>query len=101
MASNLSKAGVPLTVYDLNPEPMEALAAEGVSVAADPAELAAHVELLFMCVPTDAESEAILFDERGVTAGSTDLPIIDTTTMNHAAALRLWKRSQEESQAHS
>ena len=39
MAKNLAKAGVPLTVFDLSPEPLKALAEEGVSIAADPAEL--------------------------------------------------------------
>jgi len=96
MASNLSKAGVPLTVCDLSPEPLNALAAQGVSIAADPAEVAASVDLLFICVPSDAESEAVLFGHRGATTGKTALPVIDTTTMNHGAALRLWKRAQEE-----
>ena len=96
MASNLSKAGVPLTVCDLSSEPLNALAAQGVSIAADPAEVAASVDLLFICVPSDAESEAVLFGQRGVTTGKTGLPVIDTTTMNHGAALRLWKRAQEE-----
>ena len=101
MASNLSKAGVPLTVCDLSPEPLNALAAQGVSIAADPAEVASSVDLLFICVPSDAESEAVLFGQRGITTGKTGLPVIDTTTMNHGAALRLWKRAQEEGFSYS
>ena len=101
MAKNLAKAGVPLTVFDLSSETLEALAEEGVSIAADPAEVAAGVDLLFMCVPSDAEAEAVLFGQRGVTTGKTGLPVIDTTTMNHGAALRLWKRAQEEGFSYS
>ena len=96
MARNLAKAGVPLTVFDLSPEPLTVLAAEGASIAADPAEVAARVEILFLCVPSDIESEAVLFGQRGVTTGKAGLPVIDTTTMNHGAALRLWQRAQEE-----
>ena len=66
MAKNLAKAGVPLTVFDLSPEPLTVLAAEGASIAADPAEVGARVQLLFLCVPSDIESEAVLFGQRGV-----------------------------------
>ena len=101
MARNLAQAGVPLTVFDLSPQPLEVLAAEGVSIAADPAELAARVELLFLCLPSDVESEAVLFGERGVVTEQPGLPVVDTTTMNHGASLRLWKRSQQEGLAYS
>ena len=102
MAHNLIRGGVPLTVWDLRPEPIDVLRAKGASVTRDPAELAATVDLLFVCVPSDIESEAVLFGERGVTtARPTHLAVVDTTTMNHGAALRISARAGEAGLAYS
>jgi len=102
MARNLTQGGVPLTVWDVRTEPLHALRLNGASIASHPAELAARVELLFICVPSDVEAEAVLFGEHGVTsAGPTDLCVVDTTTMNHGAALRLAARSHEAGLAYS
>ena len=90
MARNLVSAGVPLTVYDIRPNLPDALADLGVSRATTAGDVAARVELLFLCVPSEIEAEAVLFGESGVSSGARGpLPIIDTTTMNRGAALRL------------
>ena len=94
MATNLLRAGVPLFVCDLNADPVQTLAALGARVASDPAELAERVERLFVCVPSDTESEAVLFGPRGVSEALTRPPVVDTTTMNRDAAVRLWEQSQ-------
>jgi len=83
MARNLASAGVPLTVYDIRPDLPDALIDLRVSSATTPGDVATRVELLFLCVPSEVEAEAVLFGEAGVS------PIIDTTTMNRRAALRL------------
>ena len=89
MANNLSKAGLPLVVCDVNPQPVQALVERGAAAAEDPTELATRVDRLFVCVPSETESEAVLFGDRGVIAGKKRLAVVDTTTMNHGAALRL------------
>ena len=53
MASNLAKAGVSLTAFDVRPEPMEAIIEHGVSVAANPADLASRAQILFLCLPSE------------------------------------------------
>ena len=90
MARNLASAGVPLTVYDIRPDLPDALIDLRVSSATTPGDVATRVELLFLCVPSEVEAEAVLFGEAGVSTGARGpLPIIDTTTMNRRAALRL------------
>jgi 3-hydroxyisobutyrate dehydrogenase-like beta-hydroxyacid dehydrogenase len=95
MASNLAGADVPLTVFDARPEPVNALAELGASAATDPADLASRVEIVFICLPSETEVEDVLFGEQGVTTKArSGLVLVDTTTMNHGAALELAKRSE-------
>ena len=89
MSKNLLKAGVPLVVHDVSAAPMQALAAKGASLAADPADLTKSVKHLFICVPSEAEVEQVLFGDRGVAASKRTPTVVDTTTMNHGAAVRL------------
>ena len=93
MARNLTKAGVPLAVCDALPAPVRALAGEGASAAPDPAALADRAELIFVCVPSDTEAAEVLFGERGVARSGKAPAIVDTTTMNRGAALRLAQRA--------
>ena len=96
MASNLAKAGLPLTVYDAQPTPMEACVALGASAATDPADLASRVAYLFLCLPSEKEVDDVLFGEQGVTTKAADrLVIIDTTTMNYGAALEIARKSEQ------
>ena len=93
MARNLTKAGVPLAVCDALPAPVRALAGEGASAAPNPAALADRAELIFVCVPSDTEAAEVLFGERGVARSGKAPAIVDTTTMNRGAALRLAQRA--------
>jgi 3-hydroxyisobutyrate dehydrogenase-like beta-hydroxyacid dehydrogenase len=102
MARNLASAGAPLTVFDIQPDLPDALADLGVSKAGTPGEVAARVDLLFLCVPSEIEAETVLFGEDGVATGTTaPLPIVDTTTMNRGAAIRLAGRAAETALSYS
>lgn len=102
MASNLVKAGVPLTVFDASPEPISALVKQGASPAANPADLASKVECLFFCLPSEKEVNDVLHGEQGVvTRARTGLVIVDTTTMNYRAALRLAEESENAGMPYS
>lgn len=95
MASNLVKAGVPLTVFDVNPAPMAALADEGACTATDPADLASKVEYLFLCLPSEKEVADVLDASQGVlTQAAGGLVIVDATTMNHGATLHLGEQCE-------
>ena len=93
MARNLLRARVPLAVCDALPEPVDALAGEGAAATADPAALADRAALIFVCVPSDVEAAEVLFGELGVTRNGRTPAVVDTTTMNHGAALRLAERA--------
>ena len=94
MASNLAKAGVSLTAFDVRPEPMEAIIEHGVSAAANPADLASRAQILFLCLPSEMEVDDVLFGKQGVVPNArSDLVIVDTTTMNYRAAVGLAEKS--------
>jgi len=102
MASNLAKAGVSLTAFDVRPEPMEAIIEHGVSAAADPAGLASRAQTLFLCLPSETEVDDVLFGKQGVVANArSDLVIVDTTTMNYRAAVGLAKKSEKAGLSYS
>ena len=101
MARNLLQAGVPLLVHDVRRQAAEPLAADGAGVAANPADLAARADLVFLCLPSETEVEAVLFGERGAARGGQCPAVVDTTTMNRGAALRLAGRCGEAGLAYA
>lgn len=62
MARNLLHAGFPCTIYDINPEPVAALVAEGAIAAKSPAEVARESDLFVTMVVNDAQLAATLFE---------------------------------------
>ncbi|MCB1739230.1 MAG: NAD(P)-dependent oxidoreductase [Gammaproteobacteria bacterium] len=89
MASNLARGGVPLSVYDARHEASAAILGSDVRVAPDLAQLAAEVQLLFLCLPYAPQVEAVLLEEGGILEHARPgLQIIDTTTLNRSAARR-------------
>jgi 3-hydroxyisobutyrate dehydrogenase-like beta-hydroxyacid dehydrogenase len=102
MASNLAKGGIPLTVFDARLEPVEAIVALGASAATDPADLASRVEYVFLCLPSEKEVDDVLFGKQGVLMKAQNgLVIIDTTTLNYRAALRLAEKSEQAGRSYS
>lgn len=94
MAANLAKARVPLTVFDVRRDPVDTLVAQGATAGDDPAAIAARVDRLFLCLPSEKEVEEVLFGAGGAVAAAREgLVVIDTTTMNRGAALALAARS--------
>lgn len=62
MAANLLKAGYRCTVFDLNPVPLKALAADGATVAGSVAEVAQNADIFITMVVNDAQFVATLFE---------------------------------------
>ena len=82
MAKNLLAAGVDLVVYDQDQD----LSAEYVKLGArftnSPADVAAQVSKLFLCLPFTPQVDAALFGPGGVTEGAEKgLMIVDTSTI--------------------
>ena len=71
MAINLARAGVPLCVHDLRPEPLAELAALGAEIVQSPQEVGERSDLVATVVVDDAQVEGVLLgsdDDPGVLA---------------------------------
>jgi 3-hydroxyisobutyrate dehydrogenase len=62
MAANVAKAGFPLTVFDVRPEPLERLEGLGAIVAASARAVAEQSDVVLLAVVDDAQVEATLLD---------------------------------------
>ncbi len=70
MAKNLKKKGFEVTVWNRSPARAEALAADGLTVAATPAELAAQVDAYCTCVADGPALREVTLGERGLLSGA-------------------------------
>jgi 3-hydroxyisobutyrate dehydrogenase-like beta-hydroxyacid dehydrogenase len=90
MAANLLRANVSLVVFDPNNDAVDELTASGAQAVSSPAEVAARVDRLFLCLPFAPEVRAVLFEQDGVIHGAQQgLRVIDCTTLIHSDALAI------------
>ena len=80
----------PVTAYDLDPTPLERLAADGAAIAPSIAALAKTVDLIFLSLPSGREVRAVCLGDGGLIeclpAGRT---VVDTSTALPALAREL------------
>lgn len=96
MITHLQRAGHALTVHARRPEVAQALLAQGVTVAATPAEAAAGARFVFVNVTNTGDVEQVLFGAGGVI--ETAVPgtiVIDHSTIS-AQATRAFARRLAE-----
>jgi 3-hydroxyisobutyrate dehydrogenase-like beta-hydroxyacid dehydrogenase len=90
MAGNLLRAGFDLTVWNRTRERCQPLVQEGARVAADPADLAAGVEVLVTMVADPAAAESVYLGEAGALSALPPGSIaVDMSTIGPAAVDRL------------
>ncbi len=93
MALNLARAGYPLTVHDIRPEPVQELVQAGAKAAASPREVAENSEIVITMVTSSPHVEQIMFGPDGVLAGLKkgniiiDMSTIDPIVTRKVAAL--------------
>jgi 3-hydroxyisobutyrate dehydrogenase len=91
MAGNLLKAGYPLIVYDINPEPVEELRSRGASVGKSIPQVASQANLIITMLPNSPDVEEVILGKggvhEGVEAGSTllDMSTIDPSVSRKVA----------------
>ena len=61
MAANLARAGIDLTVFDLNPEPVRTMAGLGAKVAESARDVAARSDIVITMLPDTPDVETVLF----------------------------------------
>jgi hypothetical protein len=74
-------SGEPFVVFDLDPAPVERLAAEGARAAASVAEVAQGCDLIFLSLPGGPELESVAAGAEGLLAHAREgQVVVDTTT---------------------
>ena len=90
MASNLLKKGFKLSVHDVNPEPLAALARLGAAPAGSAAEVIEACDVLVTMLPSSVEVEAVALGSGGLLAhGRPGQLLMDMSTIDPAATERI------------
>ena len=93
MASNLLRAGFPLTVFNRSRATSESLAEMGAAVAESPQELARASEGIITVLPDTATVKQVLFGENGVAVGLRPAcVVIDMSTISPTVTVELARR---------
>ena len=90
-AKNIVEKGFPLNILGHRKrEPVEDLIGRGATEAKSAAELAGTCDVLFLCLPSSVEVEAVVYGEEGVKAGCRPgLILVDSTTADPNASRRI------------
>jgi len=90
MAINVAKAGFPLRVFDVRPEPVQELVGHSAAAAASLAQVAQESEVILICLPDTQVVEAVIFGKDGLIQGlSAGSVVVDLSTINYMATLRI------------
>lgn len=98
LCQRLLNAGVALQVWNRSPNKTDSLIASGALRANSPAELAAQVDVLLLCVSDSAAVSAVMHGEQGILAGAhAGLIVVDhssiTAELSRALAAELQARA--------
>jgi 3-hydroxyisobutyrate dehydrogenase len=66
MARNIARSGAELVVWDLSPDAVQALVADGARAGESAAHVTSQVDVLFTSLPGPVESEAVVFGPAGI-----------------------------------
>jgi 3-hydroxyisobutyrate dehydrogenase-like beta-hydroxyacid dehydrogenase len=90
MARNLGASTGPFFIYDASPNALAAFADTDAIVADTAAAMADNCDLLFLCLPSAREVNAVIFDAGGLAESARPgLTIVDTSTIDRAEAIRI------------
>lgn len=97
IAERIRLAGFPLVVYDKRPEAAGPLVAQGVTLAASPAEVARASDVVLTSLPAPPDVEAVALGDDGVLAGIRPGGVfIDLTTSSPALIRQIEQRFSEK-----
>jgi 3-hydroxyisobutyrate dehydrogenase len=96
MAHNLLKAGFSLTVWNRTAAKMDPLVKAGAKAGKDPANVAAHSDIIIICVSDTPDVEAVITGSQGVLEGArAGSLVIDCSTISPTVTVRLAKTLAE------
>ncbi len=97
MASNILKAGFPLTVWNRTREKMEELVAKGAKPARSPREVAENSEIIIDIVTDSPDVESVILGPEGVIEGARPGSIvIDMSTISPEVTRRIASKLKEK-----
>ena len=97
MARNILSAGFDLTIWNRTPARMQPLLAAGAHPAGSPAELAAQVDIILICVSDTPDVEQLILGEQGVLSGARPgALVIDHSTISPSVTKELAARLSEK-----
>lgn len=97
MAANVAKAGFPLTVFDVRPEPLERLEGLGAAVAPSARALAERSDIVLLAVVDDAQVDATLTDGGVLDALAPGSVVVVHSTIRPSTCQRLAALAAERS----
>ena len=91
MCRNLAKkSGARVVAFDVRPEPLAALAADGVAGGASIADVVQRADVVFLCLPGEPQVRSVCFEAGGVVgAARSGQTIVDCSTAPVALARKL------------
>lgn len=90
MSRNLLKAGHELVVYDVRPEPVEELAAEGAARGQSPKDVASRSDIVITMLPDGPEVEQVILGPNGVLeAARPGLVVVDMSSISPVVARKV------------
>ena len=93
MTNNLLKAGHKVMVWNRTAARMDEFAAAGAQTASSPAELAAHCDVILVCVSDTPDVEEVLFGENSVSAGiKSGALVVDHSTISPQKTVEMAKQ---------
>jgi 3-hydroxyisobutyrate dehydrogenase len=97
MATNLIKAGFPVTVYDRNPSRIETLQALGAQPAENCADLASRVDVVITVIGTVQDELEAVLGAQGVLEGALPgLTLIDCSTVGIVATREMARAAEQK-----
>ena len=97
MAKNLIKAGYPLTVYDVRPEPVQELVKLGAKRGNNSADVAAQNEVVITMLPNSPDVKEAVLGKNGVLDGAKEgLILIDMSSIAPLVSIEVSKKVAEK-----
>jgi 2-hydroxy-3-oxopropionate reductase len=97
MAINLLKAGYPLTVYDVRPEPVQELVKLGAKRGNNSADVAAQNEVVITMLPNSPDVKEAVLGKNGVLDGAKEgLILIDMSSIAPLVSIEVSKKASEK-----
>lgn len=98
MALKMLRSGLPMVVYDLANEYMEALTKEGAEAAASPGDVASKAKTIFLSLTTSAVVEQVCLGADGIADGATpDTLVVDLTSGDPTMTSKIAASLEEKS----